>query len=595
MQALGGVRSLSGRRRRSLHARRSFRGSWAACALLFAALCLAAPPALAQASTDLLGGDRPIDRRPIPRRTPAPSPEEAFELLPPPAPSPREWGEADAGSVAGGETVALRAVELRGNTVIETAVLEAAAEPFLGRALDAEGIEALRRRLSEVYVEAGYVNSGAVVPPQAVNEGRLVVELVEGRLAEIRISGTRSYRASVLEARLARDLAGPLAMDRLDRSLRILDQDPRIERLAARLLPGAARGEAILEVVVLEAEPRQLGLFFDNHETPSVGAYAGRIAVSHANALGFGDAIGLELTKTEGLTRLRGSYALPLHPNGPRLLVDGNATLAELVDGAFDDLDIETTNASLGIGLGQTVFQGIDDRVDLSLVFELRRSRTELLGRGFSFGDDGTESGRAEVRVLRAAADWTHRGERSALSLRSMTSFGLDVLGATHHAGDTPDGVFVSWLGQARGTYRLPRSGVELRLRGDLQLADRPLLSLEQYSVGGPGSVRGVRRNLLVRDQGFAAALDVFVPLWRSADERPIVAFVPFLDVGRAWQRDRPTSGKRTISGAGAGLAWSPHPQLEFEVEFAKAIRETDDSGDLQDDGVYLRAVGWAF
>jgi hemolysin activation/secretion protein len=358
-------------------------------------------------------------------------------------------------------------------------------------------------------------------------------------------------------------------MDRLDRSLRILDQDPRIERLAARLLPGAARGEAILDVVVLEAEPRQLGLFFDNHETPSVGAYAGRIALSHANALGFGDAIGLELTKTEGLTRLRGSYALPLHPNGPRLLVDGNATLAELVDGAFDDLDIETTNASLGIGLGQTVFHGVDDRVDLSLVFELRRSRTELLGRGFSFGDDGTQSGRAEVRVLRAAADWTHR--------------------------DTPDGVFVSWLGQARGTYRLPRSGVELRLRGDLQLADRPLLSLEQYSVGGPGSVRGVRRNLLVRDQGFAAALDVFVPLWRSADERPIVAFVPFLDVGRAWQRDRPTSGKRTISGAGAGLAWSPHPQLEFEVEFAKAIRETDDSGDLQDDGVYLRAVGWAF
>lgn len=564
--------------------------------LLVAAGLLAATSAIAQAPTDVLGGDRPIDRGPIPRRAPARSPGDAFELPPPPAPSPREWGAPGApDAIAIPGTVVLRALDLRGNTVIGAEALEAAAQPFLGRALDAEGIEALRRRLSEVYVDAGFVNSGAVVPRQSVAEGRLVVELVEGRLAAIRISGARSYRASVLKARLARDLEGPLAMDRLDRALRILDQDPRIERLAARLLPGGSRGEAILEVVILESEPRQLGLFFDNHETPSVGAYAGRVALSHANALGFGDSIGLELTKSEGLTRLRGSYALPLHPSGTQLLVDGNATLAELVDGDFDELDIETTNASLGLGLAQIVYQGIDDRLDLSLVFELRRSRTELLGRGFSFGDDGTESGRAEVSVLRAAADWIHRGERSVLSLRSMTSFGLDVLGATHHAGDAPDGVFVSWLGQARGTYRLPASGVELRLRGDLQLADRPLLSLEQYSVGGPGSVRGVRRNLLVRDQGFAAALDVFIPLWRSVDERPIVALVPFADVGRAWQRDRPTQGKRTISGAGAGLVWSPHPQLELEVEWAKAIRETDDSGDLQDDGVYLRAVGWAF
>jgi hemolysin activation/secretion protein len=428
-----------------------------------------------------------------------------------------------------------------------------------------------------------------------VSEGRLVVDLVEGRVSEIRISGTRSYRASVLRDRIAHQLEGPLEMDRLERGLRLLDQDPRIERLAARLLPGAERGEAILDIVILEVDPRQLGLMFDNHETPSVGAYAGRAALSHANVLGFGDPVALELTKTEGLTRLRGGYELPLHPRGPRLLLDGNVTLAELVDGDFDALDIETTNATFGVGLAQAVFQGVDDRVDVYLVFEKRRSKTELLGRGFSFGEDGTQNGRAEVTVLRTAAEWTHRGDSSALSVRSMLSFGLDALGATNHSGETPDGVFVSWLGQARGTYRLPESGVELRLRGDLQLSDRPLLSLEQFSVGGPESVRGVRRNLLVRDQGFAAALDVFVPLLRSADARPILAVVPFIDVGRAWQRDRPTQGKRTISGAGAGISWFPHPQLEFEVEWAQAFREVDDSGDLQDDGVYLRAVGWAF
>jgi hemolysin activation/secretion protein len=155
--------------------------------------------------------------------------------------------------------------------------------------------------------------------------------------------------------------------------------------------------------------------------------------------------------------------------------------------------------------------------------------------------------------------------------------------------------MFFAWLGQLRGVYRHPSTGAELRLRGDLQLADRSLLPLEQFSVGGPGSVRGYRRNQLVRDQGFAAALDLRIPVWRTADARPLVTLGPFIDVGRAWNRDRVTPGIRTLSSIGAALEWTPIPSLAFELEWAYGLRDVDRTSDLQDESVYFKAVWWAF
>lgn len=533
--------------------------------------------------------ERPADRE-LMRPLPPPLERTAPPVLPP-LPEPT-LGEIQGD--AQDDAVRVDAVELEGNTVIETATLEAAVAPFLGRRLNAEGIEALRRRLTQVYVAAGYVTSGALIPAQDLRDGRLRVRIVEGALAEIRFSGLEHYRPQVLRARLARDIEAPLDIGDVERAIRILDQDPRIERINARLRPGTSRGEAILEVAILEREPRQLELGYDNLESPAVGAHAGRLRAGTTNAFGFGDSFATALTRTEGLTRVSAYYELPLGAFGTRLVLDGGYGEAELVDDTLRRLEVGSTDATVSIGLAQTLWHTPSDRVDVSLAFERRRSKTTILGRGQSFVP-GPQNGRSEVSAWRAAAEWTHRGIDTVFALRSLASFGTDWLNPTTQPGDTPDGVFVSWYAQARGVHRFPRSGIELALRADLQLSDRPLLSLEQFSLGGPESVRGYRRNQLVRDQGVAAAIELRVPLWRAADARPILELTPFYDLGYAWNHGRPTPPTRTLSGVGAGLAWHPWPWLDLEVEYAHGFRNLGDSSDLQDESVYLRAVWRAF
>ena len=54
--------------------------------------------------------------------------------------------------------------------------------PYLGRAIITEELLDLRDALTARYFEAGYVNSGALIPDQEVRDGVIGIQIVEGRL-----------------------------------------------------------------------------------------------------------------------------------------------------------------------------------------------------------------------------------------------------------------------------------------------------------------------------------------------------------------------------------------------------------------------------
>ena len=69
------------------------------------------------------------------------------------------------------ERVFVRRFELIGNTVFSTAELAVVTAPYENRTLTAEELQEARRQLTLYYVERGYLNSGAVIPDQQVEEG----------------------------------------------------------------------------------------------------------------------------------------------------------------------------------------------------------------------------------------------------------------------------------------------------------------------------------------------------------------------------------------------------------------------------------------
>ncbi len=166
----------------------------------------------------------------------------------------------------------IRRIRFRGNTVFSNAELDQLAAPYRGRVLGEADREQLRLEVTEHYIGAGYLNSGALLGP--IEGEQLTIEIVEGRLSAIRLSGMERLRDPYLLQRMAGDPAAPFNMDALRERFTLLLQDPLFERLNARLVPGAAPGQAILDVDVTRARPYRLSAYVNNYRPPSIGANA---------------------------------------------------------------------------------------------------------------------------------------------------------------------------------------------------------------------------------------------------------------------------------------------------------------------------------
>jgi hemolysin activation/secretion protein len=234
----------------------------------------------------------------------------------------------------------------------------------------------------------------------------------------------------------------------------------------------------------------------------------------------------------------------------------------------------------------------------LLLFGESIENHTFLLSEPFSFSP-GAEEGKSRVTALRFSQEWISRSQTRVLAASSRFSLGLDALGATRREPGIPDGQYLAWLGQFQWVEVLNPSGIQIIARVDAQFTDDSLLPVEQMAVGGRYTVRGYRENQLVRDQALLASLESRIPLVESSFFADYLNLAPFLDYGRAWNKDLPTPPIKSISSVGLGLRWgmtlvrSPvRLQSQFEIYWGYPLRDVDHAGNnLQDDGIHLQLL----
>jgi hemolysin activation/secretion protein len=557
--------------------------AWLAGGLLALVACvLAAPPAPAQ----------PFDR-PVQERMEVPGYEEKSqpELRPP------QRALLPPLPVAGADEPELR-VWLKGHVVVGGTVfsdeeIAALLQPWLGREIGSADLVAISNTVTDLYVDAGYQNSGAAIPDQDLSDGLLEIVIVEGELSRIDISGAQHYRASVLRKRIAAAVHEPLRLQDLELALQLLQQDPRIERISARLAPGERAGEAVLAVRVEEVQPYHVSLQASNYTPVAFGSYRGSFRLVHDNLLGFGDTLEARFRVSGGLFRFGGEYNLPLNGYGTTAFARGEYSSSKIIESGFEDLNIETDYRSVRLGVTHPVYRSERSTVELGLMGEWRQTDTTLLGSAYSFPGSGAVDGRTTVSPLRFVGSWTLRDRNQVIAARSMLSLGLPILGAKKQVLEGPSGQFLAWLGQFQWARRFDFLDLQSIFRTDVQLTNSPLPTLEQFTVGGHLTVRGYRENQQVRDYGVISSLELRVPLYQR--ERPILEIAPFADFGWSDNRNRPTPDPRILASVGLGLRWSITEQIRAQVYWGYQLEEVFTSGDLQDEGVQFSLTWDAF
>lgn len=470
--------------------------------------------------------------------------------------------------------VMVRQIRFRGNTVIASAALEQVAAPYRDRLLGEAERERLRLEVTEHYIAAGFVNSGAVLGPTALDGDVLTLDIVEGRLGAVRLAGMERLRDQYLLARLADAPAAPFNMDLLRARFTMLLSDPLFERLNARLAPGAAPGEAILDVVVTRARPYRLSAYLNNYRPPSIGAKAVGLKGTIRNLSGWGDALDAGVQAAAGKQRSpRASIAwsVPFTP-ATALSLQWEHGQSSVIEEPLRLLDIESTLDSKELGLSHVLAETLERKYALGLSVGARRNSTTLAGAPFSF-TPGEPDGTTRVRAWRFWQEGVWRTSAQVLALRSTFSSTRNntqvIPGLPEEVARQPARHAVLWQGQGQFARQVLENGAQLIVRASLQWSGRTLVALDRMAVGGVGTVRGYRENTLIRDRAAVVNVEFDYPV-RSQHAQ--LALVPFLDAG--WAGNRGESADTVASmGLATRLRWNG---WSVDIAAAKRVRRLD-------------------
>ncbi len=483
----------------------------------------------------------------------------------------------------------------KGNTVFSDKTLLTLVKDYQNRVISPEELQEVKHLLTRYYIDNGYINSGVIIPDQDIKNGLITLEVIEGRLDKITITGNTSLSTNYIKKRLIiKEEIIPLNIIKLRERLRLLRQDVHIKNIHAQLAPGTNPGSSELDVKIVENRRMKFTSTLSNHASPDTGSIAFDNDLSLFNLSGWGDDLTLTTRLSEGLKRVGLYYSIPVTYKNILISAETEMSESEVVSEPFNELDITGESTQAAFSLRYPLYRTVSKEVASSIKFSYFKSTSFLSGDRFSFSEWASD-GEIRISTLRLNQEFISRSLNQVFALRLTENFGIDPFDEkTGQEGLDND--FISLQGQCRYVRRLAFKESEFQLNLNFQYSSNELPSSERFSAGGAASVRGYRENSMSTDSGAVLSASLKIPFFdlripyisRKAGDG-LISFVPFLDCGAGTHNDSSTDSE-TIGGAGVGFIWGIGENLDTEIFIGKSFTDKETvEYDIQDDGIYFK------
>jgi hemolysin activation/secretion protein len=476
---------------------------------------------------------------------------------------------------------------IQGNSILSDEVLLSSLQPFTGVDLSFQQIREAAAVLQQSYDESGWL-ARVDVPAQDVTDGRITLQITEGRLGDVKLDAQSTSRVS--PQRLADWVASGhaagqfLSTRRLGRGLLLADDLPGVSvvgALQASARPGAT--DVILSTVA--EQPYSLDVSLDNHNARTVGASRLSVNSTWNSPAGFGELYTAQAFKSEGSEYLGLGASAPLGYDGVRVGANVSRLNYEIVTPDSDGRaqDIHGRSESLGLDLSYPLLRSRQANLFASAGLEQRRY--EGYANGQRNSDYEIEAGRVGLSA-NLFDDW---GGGAANSLRLSWRHG-EVMAGQRPVAPAVAGAFrkLSWT-----LSRQQALGNDLSLLVALtgqNTGDKVLDGSENFSLGGPNAVRAYPVSEGSGPQGRVLNVELryrIGPQW---------VVTPFYDRGDIEKRTADQRSAYRLEGAGIGVMWNGPGGWAARLSWAHRLGNNPNantSTGSDQDGSFIRNRAW--
>lgn len=466
---------------------------------------------------------------------------------------------------------------VEGNTLLPAIDVERAVYPFLGPQRSDRDANAAAAALEKAYQAKGYRTILIEIPEQNVESGVIRLAVTEGKVGRVRVTGARYFAQERILAQVPALAAGTVPdFEQVQKDIAAVNQQPD-RRVTPVFRAGAITGTTDVDLTVEDRSPLHGSLTLDNKRSLNTTPLRLSGSLRYDNLFQREHSIGMQFQVTpQDTSQVRvfsASYTVPLQAwtlTGYTIRSRSNIATAignTQVLGNTDILGVRATRRLPvdGTGFSHTLSFGADykDLGEDLRIGALPGLRTPIqympLSASYNLFLDGksgsTQASAGLVFALRGVGDGQVEFDRRRF-------------------GANPN--FFVFKADVQRLQNLPADFV-LMARLEVQGADQPLISNEQFFIGGADSVRGYFEVESLGDYGGRGTIELRGPRIALLPKSTDLRLHGFVDAGAAGihQALPGQANPPALRSTGVGLRLRQGSQLAVSSDLAWPMRST--------------------
>ena len=468
---------------------------------------------------------------------------------------------------------------LDGNTLLDTAQVERILQPYRGKSKTFGTVQQALEALESAYRNAGYSTVQVVLPEQELEQGKVRLRVIEGRITAITIQGNEHFSNENIRASLRGLKEGAIPdLEVLGAGLRVANENASKQ---TQLVMRAGEQDDAIEALVTVKDESPIKTFanYDNTGTRETGFSRFNFGWQHNNVGDLDHSLTLRYTTSDRPERVSiygAGYHIPLYALGHS--IDILAGYSDVSSGVISNLfNVSGKGKVFGLRYNQQLprIGTYEQKLSYGLDIRAYENSTLPIGGSTSITPDYT------AHPLSLTYDGRWAGEQEE------TSFFASIYHNFSGSGKAGDSVFRSVRTGASADYQLAKLGAQhtRQLENDWQLravlaaqySTDPLVPGEQFGVGGNTSVRGFSEREVSNDKGINLNLEVYTPdFGKHIQEGSNIRGVLFYDNGSVW-RNHAQPGEpshASIGSLGAGLRMGVGKSFTLKLDAARVVED---------------------
>ncbi len=405
-------------------------------------------------------------------------------------------------------------IEVTPSQILTVYEIENIIDDYTKTNIKQEQLQEIVNKINKLYLKKGFVTARAFVPEQTIENGIIKIELVEGKVGNIEITGNKWTRTKYIEDRLGLNKGDIFNIQQYEQDLMIFNRYNDNVSLTTTLSPGQEKlGTTDIEVQAHEKLPFHLTVLMDNAGRSTIGKYRGGLMLQDDSLFGFRDKLTVGAYANRYSVTPFADYNIPVNKKDGRIGASFSSSNSKIGHGPYEMFNIRSRSLNYSLYYTQPIYRRPWTELSSTTSISYKKAATSFDHKDITRDNITSAQTGLNFRYDTAKGIWyLNQNVSYAFPILDRDSNYLKIDGGLLRLHDFGHG----FIGTLRGNYQfIPNK--------------RVVPYVDQFMAGGVATARGYSEGLLVGRDGYLVSTELQFPIGpRTIKSRDKSKEIPF-------------------------------------------------------------------